>query len=64
MRAAVDYAVTEQCAARLKGKTLRQRAQALLAIADPACRDQIVEEGGALMAESLFCRRPGEAGST
>ena len=63
MRADVDYVVTEHGAAQLKGKTLRQRAHALLAIADPAFRDQIVEDGGALMGQSLFRRRPNEARS-
>ena len=58
MRADVDYVVTEHGVAQLKGKTLRQRAHALLAIADPAFTDQIVEDGSALMGESLFSRRP------
>ena len=43
MRADVDYVVTEHGVAHLKGKTLRQRARALLEIADPKFRGQIVE---------------------
>ena len=44
MRADVDYVVTEHGVAHLRGKGLRQRAEALIAIADPAFRDQLIEE--------------------
>jgi len=40
----VDYVVTEYGIAHLKGRTLRQRAQSLIAIAHPAFRDGLVEE--------------------
>ena len=52
MRADVDYVVTEYGVAHLKGKTLRERAQALLEIADPEFRDQIVEDCTALKGEA------------
>jgi 4-hydroxybutyrate CoA-transferase len=47
-RADVDYVVTEHGIAHLKGKMLRQRAEALIAIADPKFRSQIVEDAAAL----------------
>ncbi|HAA90175.1 MAG: Acetyl-CoA hydrolase/transferase [Thermoanaerobacterales bacterium 50_218] len=40
----VDYVVTEYGIAHLKGKTIRQRAEALLNIAAPQFRDQIWQE--------------------
>ena len=48
MRADVDYVVTEHGVAHLRGKGLRERAEALLGIADPAFREQIREEAAAL----------------
>lgn len=42
-RADVHYVVTEHGVASLHGKTLRQRAEALIAIADPRFRDQLHE---------------------
>jgi 4-hydroxybutyrate CoA-transferase len=48
MRADTDYVVTEHGVAHLRGKGLRERAEALLDIADPAFRDQICEEAAAL----------------
>ncbi len=48
MRADIDYMVTEHGVAHLRGKGLRERAEALLDIADPAFRDQIREEAAAL----------------
>ncbi len=48
MRADVDYVVTEHGVAHLRGKGLRERAEALLAVADPAFHDQIREEAAAL----------------
>ena len=61
MRADVDYVVTEHGVAQLKGKTLRQRAQALLDIADPVFRDEIVEQGKALMGAAFFSCRARES---
>ncbi len=40
----VAYVVTEHGVANLKGKTIRQRAEALIAIAAPQFRDQLREE--------------------
>jgi len=48
MRADTDYVVTEHGVAHLRGKGLRERAEALLDIADPTFRDQIREEAAAL----------------
>ncbi len=42
-RADVHYVVTEHGIAYLHGKTLRQRAEALIAIADPKFRDELYE---------------------
>ena len=55
MRADVDYVVTEHGVAHLKGKTLSERAHALLEIADPKFRDQIVEDCKALKGDGMFC---------
>jgi 4-hydroxybutyrate CoA-transferase len=44
-RADVHYVVTEHGIAYLHGKTLRQRAEALIAIADPKFRDGLYEFG-------------------
>jgi len=57
MRADVDYVVTEHGVAHLKGKALRARAFALLDIADPAFRDQIVDELKALKGDGWLERR-------
>jgi 4-hydroxybutyrate CoA-transferase len=59
MRADVDYVVTEFGVAHLKGKSLRERAFALLDIADPQFRDQIVDELKALKGEGWLRRRGG-----
>jgi len=40
----VDYVVTEFGIARIRGKTLRQRAEALIAIAHPAFREELSRE--------------------
>jgi 4-hydroxybutyrate CoA-transferase len=48
MRADVDYVVTEHGIAHLRGMGLRERAEELLAVADPAFCDQIREEAAAL----------------
>lgn len=40
----VDYVVTEHGIARMKGKTLRERAQALIGIAAPQFRDELAKE--------------------
>ncbi len=45
-RSDVQYVVTEHGVAYLRGKTLRQRAQALIAIADPKFRDELYEFAG------------------
>ena len=37
----MHYVVTEYGVAYLRGKTLRQRAEALIAIADPRFRDEL-----------------------
>ena len=51
-RSDVQYVVTEHGIAYLRGKTLRQRAEALIAIADPAFRDWLGE-----MARQVYCHR-------
>jgi 4-hydroxybutyrate CoA-transferase len=56
MRADVDYVVTEFGVARLKGRTLRERAFALLDIADPRFRDAIVDDLKALKGEGWLRR--------
>lgn len=43
-RTDVDYIITEYGIAHLKGKTLRQRAQALIEIAHPDFREGLIEE--------------------
>lgn len=47
-RTYVDYVVTEQGIAKLRGKTVRQRAREMIAIAHPDCRDQLTHEAKAL----------------
>jgi acyl-CoA hydrolase len=42
-RSDVHYVVTEHGVAYLRGKTLRQRAEALIAIADPKFRNALYE---------------------
>jgi len=42
-RAEADCVVTEHGIAELRGRTLRERARALIAIADPACRAALAE---------------------
>jgi 4-hydroxybutyrate CoA-transferase len=58
MRADVDYVVTEHGVAHLRGKGLRERAEDLVAIADPAFRDQIREEAAALYGPGRLPRQP------
>jgi len=60
MRADVDYVVTEFGIAKLRGRTLRERAFALLDIADPQFRDQIVDELKALKGDGWLRRRGGD----
>ena len=43
-RADVHYVVTEHGIAYLFGKNLRERAQALIGIADPKFRDELTEQ--------------------
>jgi len=50
-RADVDYIVTEHGVAALKGKKMRDRAEALIAIAHPQFQDQLIEEVGRLRGE-------------
>lgn len=57
MRADVDYVITEFGIAKLKGRSLRERAFALLDIADPRFHGQIVDELKALKGEAWLQRR-------
>jgi len=59
-RAEVHYVVTEHGIAYLWGKTLRQRAEALIAIADPQFRDQLAEQSclPARVLRNPFLERP------
>jgi acyl-CoA hydrolase len=45
-RGITDYVVTEYGVARLRGKTVKERAQCLIAIAHPDFREQLIEEAG------------------
>ncbi len=58
MRADVDYIVTEHGVAHLRGLGLRERAEALIAIADPAFRDQIREEAAEVYGVGRLPRQP------
>jgi 4-hydroxybutyrate CoA-transferase len=58
MRADVDYVVTEHGAAHLRGLGLRERAEALIEIADPAFRDQIREEAAEVYGVGRLPRQP------
>lgn len=40
----VDYIITEYGIARMKGKTLKDRARALIAIAHPDKREELIKE--------------------
>lgn len=42
-RGDVHYVITEHGVAYLHGKSLRQRAEALIAVADPRFRDELLE---------------------
>ena len=57
MRADVDYIVTEHGVAHLRGKGLRERAEALIEIADPAFRDQIREEAATVYGPGRLTRQ-------
>jgi 4-hydroxybutyrate CoA-transferase len=61
MRADVDYVVTEFGVAELKGKALRERAFALLDIADPRFRDEIVGDLETLKGAAWLRRRQATA---
>jgi 4-hydroxybutyrate CoA-transferase len=50
----VDYIVTENGIARLKGKCLRDRAKELIKIAAPAFRDELSKEFEKRFGEVLF----------
>jgi len=56
MRADVDYIVTEHGVAHLRGMGLRERAEALIEIADPAFRDQIREQAAAVYGRGRLTR--------
>jgi len=56
MRADVDYIVTEHGVAHLRGRGLRERAEALIEIADPAFRDQIREEAAGVYGRGRLTR--------
>jgi len=56
MRADVDYIVTEHGVARLRGMGLRERAEALIEIADPAFRDRIREEAATVYGPGRLTR--------
>ena len=56
MRADVDYVVTEHGVAHLRGKGLRERAEALIGIADPAFGEQIREEAAAVYGTGRLTR--------
>jgi 4-hydroxybutyrate CoA-transferase len=43
-RTFVDYVVTEQGIARLRGKTVRQRAEEMISVAHPDCRGELTAE--------------------
>lgn len=57
MRADVDYVVTEHGVAQLKGRTLRERAEALIAIAEPKFRDQLAAEAEELHGSNWLRRQ-------
>jgi acyl-CoA hydrolase len=54
-RADVHYVVTEHGVAYLHGKNLRQRAEALIAIADPRFQGELEKSGDALWDRPSFC---------
>jgi len=58
MRADVDYIVTEHGVAHLRGRGLRERAEALIGIADPAFRDQIRADVAAVYGPGRLPRHP------
>jgi 4-hydroxybutyrate CoA-transferase len=47
-RNSADYIVTEYGVAKLSGKTIRERAQALIGIAHPDFRDELKREANKL----------------
>jgi len=55
MRADVDYIVTEYGVAHLKGRNLQERARALIDIAHPEFREQIIDECTRLRGDGWFC---------
>src|SRR5665647_3723210 len=57
MRADVDYIVTEHGVAHLRGMGLRERAEALIEIANPAFRDQIREEAATVYGPGRLTQR-------
>ena len=57
----VDHVVTEHGVAELRGRTLAERAQALIAIADPAHREALELDAGGLGLLRSGLRPAGEA---
>jgi 4-hydroxybutyrate CoA-transferase len=49
----VDYVVTDQGTAALRGKTLRERMKALIGIAAPACREDLTRQAFEIYSVSL-----------
>lgn len=58
MRADVDYIVSEHGVAHLRGLGLRERAEALVNIADPTFRDQIREEAAQIYGPGRLTQQP------
>ena len=58
MRADVDYIVTEHGVAHLRGLGLRERAEALIEIADPTFLDQIREDAAEVYGVGRLPRQP------
>lgn len=55
-RSDIDYVVTEHGTARLKHKALDERAAALIAIAEPAFRDELANDWARMRRTGLFTR--------
>ena len=52
-RSAVDYIVTEWGIATMRGKTIRQRIEELIAVAHPDCRAELKEDARRLYGDTL-----------
>ena len=53
LRSAVDYIVTEWGIATMRGKTIRQRIEELIAVAHPDCRAELKEDARRLYGDTL-----------